>query len=263
MSDEKKSDRTPEEIEATVRSLDSETTLNEQKCRQGDAETRKLEAETRKLKAEARQAQAEADVAAIKRDEAVRKERDTLAEARFQHIYYFTSDVTASSARECASKLGTWSRQDPGCDIEIIFTSPGGSVIDGMYLFDVIQDLRRSGHKVVTGTYGMAASMAGILLQAGDERWMSQQSWLLIHKASFGAMGSMDDVEDRVKWVKRIEKRIVDIFVSRSDGKLSASKIRRNWDRRDWWLTAEQALDLGLIDEIRGGLIEMEADSDT
>lgn len=256
MSDEKTDHRTPEEIDATVRSLDSETALNKQKRKQGEAETRKLAAEARK-------AQADAEVAEIKRDEAVRKERDTLAEARFQHIYYFTSDVTASSARECASKLGTWSRQDPGCEIEIIFTSPGGSVIDGMYLFDVIQDLRRSGHRVVTGTYGMAASMAGILLQAGDERWMSQQSWLLIHKASFGAMGSMDDVEDRVKWAKRIEKRLVDIYVSRSAGKLTARKIRRNWDRRDWWLTAEEAYDLGLIDEIRGGLIEMEADSDT
>jgi ATP-dependent Clp protease protease subunit len=96
----------------------------------------------------------------------------------------------------------------------------------------------------------MAASMGGILMQAGDKRWASGQSWYLIHRASFGAGGKTFEVEDEVEWIKRIEKRIINIFVSRSH--LTEAKIKRNWDRKDWWIDADQALEFGLVDEIRG-----------
>ena len=72
----------------------------------------------------------------------------------------------------------------------------------------------------------------------------------MIHRAAFGASGKTFDIEDEVEWVKRIEKRIIDLFVRRSN--LSASKIKRNWDRKDWWIDADQALEFGLIDKIRG-----------
>ena len=95
----------------------------------------------------------------------------------------------------------------------------------------------------------MAASMAGVLLQAGDVRWLGHQSWLMIHRAAFGAIGKTYEVEDEVRFIKRIEDRIVDIFTSRS--KLTKNKIRRNWDRKDWWIDADESLELKLIDEIR------------
>ena len=151
-------------------------------------------------------------------------------------------------------KLTQWSRLNPKCPMEIIFSSPGGSIIDGFELFDFIQDLRSRGHHITTGTLGMAASMAGILLQAGDTRWVGGQAWVMIHRAAFGAFGKTYEVEDEVEFVKRIEGRILDIFTSRS--KLTKQKIKKNWDRKDWWISADEALELHLVDEIRAVLPE-------
>ncbi len=71
----------------------------------------------------------------------------------------------------------------------------------------------------------------------------------MIHRAAFGAWGKTYEIEDEVKFVKRLEERILDIFTSRS--KLTRNKIKRNWDRKDWWISSDEAKDLGLIDEIR------------
>ena len=62
------------------------------------------------------------------------------------------------------------------------------------------------------------------------------------------------EIEDEVKLVKRIEERCVDIFVARS--KLSKQKIKRNWDRKDWWIDADECLECGLVDEIRAMMPE-------
>ena len=138
--------------------------------------------------------------------------------------------------------------------MEIIFSSPGGSIIDGFELFDFLQEMRAQGHKVITGSLGMAASMAGILLQAGDIRWIGHQAWMMIHRAAFGAYGKTFEIEDEVKFIKRIEERILDIFTSRSD--LTRNKIKRNWDRKDWWISSEEAVELKLVDEVRAILPE-------
>ena len=170
------------------------------------------------------------------------------------HLYRFDGAVSKSSVLRCMKKLTEWSRLSPECDMEIVFSSPGGSIIDGFELFDFIQELRSRGHKITTGSLGMAASMAGILLMAGDVRWIGHQCWMMIHRAAFGAIGKTYEVEDEVKLVKRIEERCLDIFVSRS--KLTKQKIKRNWDRKDWWIDADECLDLGLVDEIRGVMPE-------
>ena len=165
------------------------------------------------------------------------------------HLYRFSKDVGSNSVQACMSKLTQWHRKDPKCEMEIVFSSPGGSIIDGFELFDFIQELRNKGHHMITGSLGMAASMAGILLQAGSTRWIGHQAWMMIHRAAFGAIGKTYEVEDEVKLVKRIEERCVDIFVSRS--KLSHLKIKRNWDRKDWWIDADECLEMGLVDEVR------------
>ena len=152
------------------------------------------------------------------------------------------------------NKLTQWHRKDPKCPIEIVFSSPGGSIIDGFELFDFIQYLRGKGHTITTGSLGMAASMAGILLQAGDVRWIGHQAWLMIHRAAFGAIGKTYEIEDEVKLVKRIEGRILDIFTSRSN--LTKHKIIRNWDRKDWWIDADEALEMGLVDEVKAMMPE-------
>ena len=211
------------------------------------AEIEKTKAETEKMQSESGKAYLEYEKALGSRN------KDTYTDEE-NNVYRFSKDVSHHSVQGCMSKLTEWHRSDPKCDIEIIFSSPGGSIIDGFELFDFIQDLRNQGHKVTTGSLGMAASMAGILLQAGDVRWIGHQAWLMIHRAAFGAIGKTYEVEDEVRLVKRIEERILDIFTSRSE--LSKVKIQRNWDRKDWWIDADEALKLGLVDEVRAMMPE-------
>ena len=170
------------------------------------------------------------------------------------YLYRFNDKVSSESVKRCMQTLTEWSRLDPECAIEIIFSSPGGSIIDGFELFDFLQDLRYQGHHMTTGTLGYAASMAGVLLQAGDVRWVGQQAWVMIHRAAFGAWGKTYEIEDEVKFIQRIEERILGIFTSRSN--LSKTKIKRNWDRKDWWISADEAMEMGLVDEIRAKMPE-------
>ena len=239
MSEEKEK-KSPEEVVAELK-------LKE-------AETRKTEAEARKTEAEATKAELEANLAHMDLEKARKKFLREKSQDEENCLYRFSGSVGEASVRKCMNKLTEWARLNEKCDIEIVFSSPGGSIIDGFELFDFIQDLRTSGHKITTGSLGMAASMAGILLQAGDVRWIGHQSWMMIHRAAFGAIGKTYEVEDEVKLVKRIEDRILNIFTSRS--KLSRQKLKRNWDRKDWWIDADECVKVGLVDEIRGMMPE-------
>jgi ATP-dependent Clp endopeptidase proteolytic subunit ClpP len=241
MSEDKES-RTNAEIAADI-------ALTEAEARKTDAEARNTEALVKKNELEAKKVAVEL---AVKEMDLVTKQEKRAKDKATDdenHLYRFDGEVSGGSVHRCMHALTEWSRLDPGCKIEIIFSSPGGSIIDGFELFDFIQGLRNNGHHITTGTLGYAASMAGILLQAGDVRWCGQQSWVMIHRAAFGAWGKTYEIEDEVKFVKRLEDRILDIFTSRS--KLTRHKIKRNWDRKDWWISADDAMDLGIVDEVR------------
>jgi len=216
------------------------------------AETKKILAEAEKIKHESSNAEY---ISRIKKIELEKKEqnwRREKAKDSENMIYRFNTVVEKSHIYECMHVLTQWSRRHPECDMEIVFSSGGGSIVDGFVLFDFIQELKSRGHKVTTGSLGMAASMAGVLLQSGDSRWMGHQAWMMIHRASFGAIGKTFEIEDEVGWIKRIEDRILDIFEKKS--LLTRTKIKRNWDRKDWWISSDEALQFGLIDEIRGEL---------
>ena len=226
-----------------------------------EAEARKMEADAKNAEALFRKNEIEADKSAVelqfkKMDLIAKEEKRAKEKAADEEnfLYRFGSEVSSSSVSSCIKKLTEWHRINPKCNIEVIFSSPGGSIIDGFELFDHIQHLRNEGHHIATGTLGYAASMAGILLQAGDTRWIGQQAWMMIHRAAFGAYGKTFEIEDEVKFVKRMEERILDIFTSRSN--LTRNKIKRNWERKDWWISAEEALELKLVDEIRAKMPE-------
>ena len=232
--------RTPEEIEAGIV--------------KAKAEALKAQAEARKLEAEARGS--EVALRALEYSE-----RELLSEDVYHRVYRFSGDVSPGTVRECIKRLSSWSRMFPGEPMTIIFNSPGGDVVNGLALFDFIQELRRDetapggkAHHVTTKAQGYSASMAGILLQAGDVRIMDAEAWLLIHEAAFFAMGKIGEVEDTVEWVKRICKRVVQIFATRS--KLTPRMIEKNWRRKDWWIDADEAYKLGLCDRIEGALLE-------
>lgn len=224
------------------------------------ANMEKLMAERRHFDALAAKEDEAARQAQIKTNQMARDEARRLTDNDLHGILYFDGPVTESTASAAIAFLDGQHRRFPGKDLEIVFTSPGGSVVDGMRLFDHIGLIRRQGHKVTTGTLGMAASMGGILLQAGDHRWMGAEAFVLIHQISAGVHGSYGEIEDRVKWFDRVQSRILDIFAARAkqageNGTASKPATRalleKNWRRTDWWLDSDEALKLGIVDEIR------------
>jgi len=210
---------------------------------------RKLNAEADHAEAEAKIARAQATAAEIGMRDLERKEVDYLAGNKFHKVYAFNDPVSAPSVGACISQLNIWSRTDPNCGIEIIFNSPGGSVIDGMALYDYLQTLRRAGHTLTTTAFGMAASMAGILLQAGDVRVIGAESYILIHEISTMAIGKIGELEDVVEFTKKIQGRVLRIFAERSNKPVGY--FEKHWRRQDWWLDSSECLKLGIVDEIR------------
>ena len=192
-------------------------------------------------------------LAAFNIDLAMKQENWRLDLAKdFPHHYFMFGDaVDSRNASNCMEVLGVWSRTDPGCDIEIVFNSPGGHVMPGMALFDYIRGLGLNGHKVTTSVLGCAASMAGIIVQAGSWRTVGRESYMLIHELSSQAVGKISDLEDLTSFVRKIQDRVVRVFLDRSGGKITEPEFREKWARRDWWLDSEELLRYGFVDEIR------------
>ncbi len=205
-------------------------------------------------KAEARKELAEAKQAEILLASKKRAEADELAKNQHNKVYVFDKEVNEGYVKACISQLQTWARQEPGCEIEIQINSPGGDIVEGFALIDFLDDLREKGHTINIVALGMAASMAGVILQSGTTRVMGKNALLLIHEAAFGAAGSFGKVEDRVKLVKIMQNRILDIFADRAvkiNPKTTKKFIERNWERKDWWMDAETAARLGFVDSVR------------
>jgi len=198
--------------------------------------------------AELRKLQLETERTLLELDAMRRNERDRAADARAAHVYTFYASVDADTVQQCMAELGTWSRRDPGCEITVIFNSPGGSVLDGLALFDYLRQLRSVGHPVTTMALGRAASMGAVLLQAGSKRVMGRNAFLLIHEVSHLSVGKVSEMEDGVGFTKRLQQRLLAILAERST--LADREINRRWSRKDWWLDAEEAVALGLADEL-------------
>jgi len=238
------------------RSKDGERLPTREETELTVAETERVRAEIAKLKAEAAKTQAEAAnaenmavIAHLAREAAERETAALLAGNDYNRVYLFNGSVTDGSVRMAINRLTEWDRLFPHQPIEIIFSSGGGSIVDGMALFDFILGLRRSGHLVTTSALGIAASMAGILLQAGDVRTMGREAWLMIHEAAFRTEGKIGEVEDTVDWIKKVQERVLMIFAERST--MTTEEIRGKWLRRDWWIDSTEALRLGFVDSLR------------
>lgn len=258
---------TLEKIKAETKRADAEAIAALAEAKEKEALAQKALAEAKEMEANALKSTVEAEelkydviTSRLHAEEKEREVKEKLAGNRYHHTYNFTSAVEASSVQALMNEMNIWMRNEPGCDIEIVFSSPGGSVIDGMALYDYIQKARHAGHKVTTGAIGYAASMAGILLQAGDVRWMGKEAYILIHQVSFFAAGKMGEVEDEVKFVKKIQERVLNIFADRCQAAgtngtaskpLTRTQLKERWERKDWWVESDEALMWGLVDEVR------------
>lgn len=181
---------------------------------------------------------------------AVERDKSDRAYAGRHRIYNFFGAVDDTSVRSCMYDLGLWTRRDPGEDITIVFNSPGGNVFEGLALFDYIKELQSRGTTFTTVAAGMAASMGGILLQAGDHRLMHPNAFMLIHEVSSMSWGTSSEMKDEVKLMDRLQDRTLNILAERST--LTKRQIKNKWERKDWWLDAQEALKLGFVDEVRG-----------
>ncbi len=188
-------------------------------------------------------AKAELDLANAKR--AAARELADEAENATCVIY---DQVNAETMKRSMLELDTISRRFAGQPITIILNSPGGSVIDGLALYDHIQGLRAKGHYVTVICRGMAASMGGILLQSGDKRIIGAQSVVLIHEVASGTAGKVNEMQDRVDFSKLLWKKCATVLAGRS--KMTVEEIQAKAFKFDWWLEANEAVELGFADEI-------------
>jgi len=136
--------------------------------------------------------------------------------------------------------------EDSKKDINIYINSPGGSVTAGLAVYDTMQFLTCD---VTTYCLGMAASMAAVLLCAGTKgkRFALPNSDIMIHQVSGGAQGAASDVERQVDYMFKLKKRLIKI-ISQHTGK-SEEQVRLDSDR-DYYMSAAEASDYGLVDEV-------------
>lgn len=201
-----------------------------------------------KLKAEERFYNERANTAVLENWSGERMKKQLEASSDSARIFPFYGAVNKGAVAGCMDTLTQWNREDPDKPITVVFNSPGGSVIDGLALYDQIQILKNEGQEINTHSLGMAASMGGILLQAGEKRTMGKHAYLLIHEISSIALGNASELEDELKFVQRLQARSLAILAHRST--LTPRQIARKWKRKDWWLDADEALELGFIDAI-------------
>ena len=136
--------------------------------------------------------------------------------------------------------------EDPKREINLYINSPGGSVTAGLAIYDTMQFVTCD---VATYCVGIAASMAAVLLTAGTKgkRYALPNSDVMLHQVSGGAQGPASDVERTVEYMFRLKKRLIGI-IAHHTGK-TEEQIQTDSDR-DYWITAQQAKEYGLVDEV-------------
>lgn len=200
------------------------------------------------LKAEIRKMDAEAKAAELELGALKDKERDRLVGiGRIRHL-----DVNGIVGGDMHAKwmdaLRHWAKRDPGEDVTITINSPGGSVTDGLAMYDAILRVRALGSKVTTRASGIAASMGAVLLQAGTERLIDPHAKLLVHEGSGEMKGTRGEIEDMKVVHDMLLNDVLDILTVRSS--LSRRQIQNKWSRKDWWMTADEAVKYGFADRV-------------
>jgi ATP-dependent Clp endopeptidase proteolytic subunit ClpP len=166
-----------------------------------------------------------------------------------QHgIYQFYTPVVTQTVTKALYELDSMSRRRPEQPITVVFNSPGGVVTDGFTLYDFLRELSRSGHHITTKCMGAAASMGAILMQAGDTRVMTPNSFMMVHEISGQNEGTIAEMKDTLAIVERFQDKAINILTARSNMSKRALKVA--WKKTDWYMDADEALAKGFIDAI-------------
>lgn len=132
----------------------------------------------------------------------------------------------------------------PDDTIRVVINSEGGSVFDG---FDIYNQLKALDNKVITEVRGMAASIASLIMLAGDEIELSQASTVMIHRAMTMAMGNSEEIEKQVKVLNTIDDVLISIYSARTG--LEKTDVG-NLLSEETWFTAEEAVEAKLADTV-------------
>ncbi len=161
-------------------------------------------------------------------------------------IIFLTGEIDDASANIVVAQLIYLEGKNPDKDIFLYINSPGGSVSAGLAIYDTIKYIKCD---VVTICIGLAASMGAFLLSSGTKgkRYALPNSEIMIHQPLGGAQGQASDIEIQARHIQSIKEKINHIL-SEATGQ-DLNKVQKDTDR-DYYMTAEQAKEYGLIDDI-------------
>jgi len=161
-------------------------------------------------------------------------------------IIFLGEDVNEHTANIVVAQLIHLADEDPKKDIKLYINSPGGSVYDGLAIYDTIQYIKPD---VQTIGIGLQASMGAFLLSSGTKgkRYALPSSRIMIHQPSSGTQGKITDQEITLKEGIYLKKMLNEILAKNTGQKIS--KIEKDVER-DYWMSSKEAKDYGIIDEV-------------
>ena len=171
---------------------------------------------------------------------------DVFSRLMMDRIIFLGTEINDYTANVLQAQLLFLDSADSGKDISIYINSPGGSVYAGLGIYDTMQFINSDVQTICTG---MAASMAAVLLVAGTKgkRQALPHSRVMIHQPMGGAQGQASDIEITAREIQKLKKELYIIIAEHSGQPFD--KVWADSDR-DYWMTAQEACDYGMIDEV-------------
>lgn len=171
---------------------------------------------------------------------------DVFSRLMMDRIIFLGTEINDYTANTLQAQLLYLDSVDNGKDISIYINSPGGSVSAGLGIYDTMQFITSDVQTICTG---MAASMAAVLLVAGQEgkRSALPHSRVMIHQPLGGAQGQASDIEITAREIQKYKKELYTIISEHSHQPFE--KVWADSDR-DYWMTAEEAREYGMIDQV-------------
>lgn len=161
-------------------------------------------------------------------------------------IVFISGEIDDASANTVVAQLIYLEAKNPEKDICVYINSPGGSVTAGMAIYDTMKYVKCD---VSTICVGLAASMGAFLLAAGTKgkRFCLPNSEVMIHQPLGGAKGQASDIEITARHIMRTKKKMIEML-SKNTGQ-PIKKVEKDVDR-DYYMTAEEAVEYGLVDKV-------------
>jgi len=163
-------------------------------------------------------------------------------------VVMLNGPVEQTSANLIVSQMLFLESEDSSKDITFYINSPGGVITDGMSIYDTMQYIKPD---VTTVVMGQACSMGSFLAQAGapGKRLLLPNSRTMIHQPSGGARGQASDIEIQYKEIQYWKEQLTELYVKHNTAKKTFAEFQIDMDR-DYFMTAQEAVDYGLADKI-------------